>query len=230
MFTLSTEKRDARKGLAKLRKEGKMPAVFYGSKTASMPVSVSAKDFQKIWHDAGESSVIALETPSGKVDVLIHEVDLDPVRGEPIHADFYVIDAKKKVTVTVPIVFEGVSPAVKDLGGTLVKVMYEMEIEVLPKNLPREIKVDISALSDFDSQISIKDIALPESAEATDSPEEVIAMITQKAEEKEEVVAPIDLSAIEVEKKGKKEEDGGDEVASKETKDTKSDKTKSEKK
>lgn len=205
-----TEKRDARKGLAKLRKEGKMPAVFYGSKTTSTPVAILTKDFQKVWGEAGESSVIVLETPSGKVDALIHEVDLDPVRGEPIHVDFYVIDAKKKVTVTVPIVFEGVSPAVKDLGGTLVKVMYEMEIEVLPKNLPHEIKVDISMLKDFDSQISIKDIVLPESAKATDNPEEVIAMITQKAEEKEEAAAPIDLSAIEVEKKGKKEEEGGE--------------------
>lgn len=220
MFTLATEKREARKGLAKLRKEGRMPAVFYGSKTVSTPVAVLTKDFQKIWHDAGESSVISLETPQGKLDALINEVILDPVRGEPIHADFYVIDAKKKVTVTVPIVFEGVSPAVKDLGGTLVKVMYEMEIEVLPKNLPHEIKVDISALKDFDSQISIKDIALPESAEATNSPEEVVAMITQKAEEKEEVIAPIDLSAIEVEKKGKKEEEG-EEAVLKDTKETK---------
>ncbi|MBI2046251.1 MAG: 50S ribosomal protein L25 [Parcubacteria group bacterium] len=217
MFTLATEKRDAKKGLAKLRKEGRMPAVFYGSKTTSKPVSVSTKDFQKIWHEAGESSVIALETTEGKLDILIHEVTLDPVRGEPIHADFYVIDAKKKVTVTVPIVFEGVSPAVKDLGGTLVKVMYEMEIEVLPKHLPHEIKVDISTLKDFDSQISIKDIALPESAVATDNPEEVVAMITQKVEEKEEAPAPIDLSAIEVEKKGKKEEEGS-EAAPSETK------------
>ena len=217
MFTLATEKRDAKKGLAKLRKEGRMPAVFYGSKTASKPVSVLTNDFQKVWHDAGESSVIALETPEGKLDVLIHEVMLDPVRGEPIHADFYVIDAKKKVTVTVPIVFEGVSPAVKDLGGTLVKVMYEMEIEVLPKHLPHEIKVDISMLKDFDSQISVKDIVLPESAEATDNLEEVGAMVTKKAEEKEEAVAPIDLSAIEGEKKGKKEEEGS-EAAPSETK------------
>ena len=63
MFTLATEKRDAKKGLAKLRKEGRMPAVFYGSKTVSKPVSVLTNDFQKVWHDAGESSVIALETP-----------------------------------------------------------------------------------------------------------------------------------------------------------------------
>jgi large subunit ribosomal protein L25 len=208
MLILATKKRDAKKGLSKLRKEGEMPAVFYGSKTASTPIVVERKNFKKVLDEAGESSVIVLETSSGKLEVLIHEVDFDPVLGDPIHADFYVIDAKKKVTVTVPIVFEGISPAVKDLRGTLVKVMREIEIDVLPKHLPHEIKVDISALKDFDSHIFIKDIILPESAEASDSPEEVVAMVTQKEEEAEEPLVAPDLASIEVEKKGKKEEEG----------------------
>jgi len=194
------------KKLKKLRKNGKMPAVFYGSKSESTPITVDTKEFIKIWKEAGESSVISLETPNGAKDVLIQDVDIDPVRGIPRHTDFYVIDKDKKITVTVPVVFVGVSAAVKELNGTLVKVMHEIEIEVLPKHLPHELKADLSLLKDFESRISIKDIILPESAEAADDANETIALIVEQKEEEEKPEEAIDLSAIEVEKKGKQED------------------------
>ena len=131
-----------------------MPAVFYGPKEETTPVTISEKDFVKVWREAGESSVIELSGVGDAKEVLIHEVDVDPVSGTPRHADFYVIEKGKKVTVGIPLTFEGVAPAVKELGGILVKVMHEIEIEVMPKDLPHDIVVDISSPKHFDSQIN----------------------------------------------------------------------------
>jgi large subunit ribosomal protein L25 len=130
------------------------------------------------------------------------------VSSEVIHADFYVPEKGKKVEVEVPLEFVGVSTAVKDLGGTLVKVMHEIEVEALPKDLPHSIKVDISKLIDVEAQILAGDLALPEGVSLITEAEEVVASIAV-AEEEKEVAAPADLSQIELaEKKGKKEEEG----------------------
>jgi len=92
--------------------------------------------------------------------------------------------------------------------------MHELEIEALPKNLPHDIKVDISKLKTLSDQVLVKDIELPAGAKAVASPESVVAAISEQKEEKaEEVAAPVDLSAIEVEKKGKKEEEGAEAAA-----------------
>ncbi len=205
MFTLAAEKRDTSVDIKELRAGGKIPGVFYGAKTKSTPISISKIDFKKIWKEAGESSVITLHALGEEVDVLIHDVALDPVTDEPIHFDFYAIDKNKKVTVSVPLVFSGESLAVKNLGGTLVKVFYELEVEGLPKDLPHDVSVDLSLLTELDSHISVGDLKLPAGVVATAEPEETVASI---AEQKEEEIAPpeIDLASIEVEKKGKKEE------------------------
>ncbi len=205
MFTLDATTRDAKASLGFLRKEGKMPAVFYGLDKKSTPIALSESEFKKVWKKAGESSAITLSTPAGKLDTLIHDVQLDPVSGAPLHADFLVIDTKKAIQVAVQLEFEGEAPAVKNGTGTLVKVLHELEVEALPKDLPHTISVDISSLENTDSQILVKDLVLPAGVTAVNDGEEVVAAIALQQEEKEE--APVDLNAIEVEKKGKKEEE-----------------------
>jgi len=168
--------------------------------------------FEKTLKDAGESTILHLEGKDIDVDVLIHEVDLDPVTDKPRHADFYAIEKGKKLEIKIPLEFTGVAPAVKDLGGVLVKVMHEMEIEALPKDLPHKIEVDISKLATFDSVVTAADIKLPEGVTLKIKPEEVVASVY---EPKEEVVeaAPVDLSAIEVVKKGKEAKEGAEGAA-----------------
>jgi large subunit ribosomal protein L25 len=145
--------------------------------------------------------------PEGNIDVLIHEVQVDRVTDEPIHADFLAIDMKKKIRVKVPFIFEGVSNAVKSGIGNLVKVLYEVEIEALPVNLPHNLIVDISKLETLKDQVFISDIKLPAGIVVINNPTDVVCSIIEQVEEKEEViVVPADLSTIEVEKKGKKEE------------------------
>jgi large subunit ribosomal protein L25 len=213
MITLAAEKRDKSADLDTLRKAGKMPAVFYGKKTESTPITLGYKEFIKAWHTAGESGVITIKTPTDSVDALIKDVDIDPVHDTPRHADFYVFEKGKKIEVDVPLEFEGVSPAIKDLGGSLVKALHEVKIKADPMHIPHNLVVDISSLADFESQILAEAIKLPAGVELVELPTEVVAAIAKPREEKEEEAAPVDLSTIEVEKKGKQEEEGEAEAA-----------------
>jgi len=203
MLTLKAEKRDIHTKLETVREEGHIPAVFYGKKEASTAISIPRADFLKVWKEAGESSVVTLETPTGAKESLIQDVDLDPITGNPRHADFYVFEKGHRVEVELPLEFVGISPAVKDLGGTLVKVLHELNVVAMPKDLPHNINIDISVLAEFGAQIQASDIVLPTGVEFTGNPEEVIALVSAPREEKEEEPAPVDLSQIEVEKKGK---------------------------
>ncbi len=137
--------------------------------------------------------------------------------GEPRHADFYIIEKGKKVKVNIPLVFTGVSPAVKDKGAILVKVARELEIEASPRELPHELTVDISLLVDFSSVVHAHDIKLPPGVTLISGGLEIIASVSEAKEEVEEV-KPIDMSAIEVTKKGKEAKEGGEEVAEADTK------------
>lgn len=207
MINLDAQLRDKAVSLDTLKKEAKMPAVFYGKKTESTPISILKKDFIAVWKKAGESGVVTIKTPKGTVDTLIQDVDVDPVTDIPRHADFYVFEKGKKVEVSVPLEFVGVSPAVKDLGGLLVKSLHDLKISADPQHIPHNIDVDISSLVDFSSQILASQIKLPSGVELVENPEEVVASASAPREELVEESAPVDLSAIEVEKKGKKDEE-----------------------
>lgn len=207
MITLSAEKRDLKQDVDALRKSGKLPAVFYGPKEKSTPITVSMTDFIKAFRKAGESSVVVLKEGNDEHETLIHDVDVHPLTGAPRHADFYVLEKGKKVKVDVQLVFVGVSPAVKDLAGILVKVLREVEVEAAPKDLPHELKVDVSSLAELTSVITAKDIKLPAGVTLVTKEDEIVASIAVAKEEVEEV-KPIDMSAIEVEKKGKEAKEG----------------------
>lgn len=190
------------------KKEGFIPAVFYGAHAASTPVFINAIEFGKALAYAGESSSIELVTEHGTENVMIQDVQFDPVKNTPIHADFYVIEKGQKVHVKTPIEFIGESQAVKD-GGVLVKVMHELSIEGEPAKLPASFTVDISSLATKDDVIKVGDLKLPAGVELYHiTTDDVIASIAEAKEEEEAAPAEVDLSAIEVEQKGKKEEEG----------------------
>lgn len=209
MFNLKSQAREKNASTGFLRKSGLLPAVFYGPKAKTTSITIPAIDFRKVWREAGESSIITLETPTGKVSTLIHDVQFDPVKGDPIHADFYVIEEGKEVEIDVPIEFTGVAPAAKELGATLIKVLHELSIKAMPKDLPHSIAVDVSSLVQLENQILVKDIVIPKGVTVLTHLDEVVASLAAARTQEEETVAePVDLSAIEVEKKGKKEEEG----------------------
>lgn len=207
MFVIKATKRNEGVNVDTLRKTGEIPAVFYGAGKTSTSISISIIDFKKIWREAGESSTVKISMGDNNIDALIHEVQVHPVTEEPIHVDFLAVDMNKKIKVNVPLEYIGISNAVKNGLGNLVKVLHEVEVEALPKNLPHNLEVDISKLETTEDQIFVSNIKLPTGVVIITEGHEVVASIVLQVEEKEEVVAPIDLSAIEVEKKGKKEEE-----------------------
>ncbi len=205
-LTLTANKRSKADRLEAIRIKGMIPAVVYGARVENTSISVPSVSFEKTLKMAGESSTIVLDLEGTKIDVLIHDVQVDPIKGHPIHIDFLAVDMNKPVEVQVPLEFSGISQAEKDGLGTLVKVMHEIEIKALPKDLPHSIIVDISSLVTLSDQIHVKDLKVAKEISILTDENEVVALVAAAKAEKVEDEAPVDLSSIEVEKKGKKEE------------------------
>lgn len=198
MLKLEALKRDTNENLTIMRDGGIIPAVFYGPKEESTPIKIEAAKFDKVFKEAGESTVFVLSVDGEDHEVLVHAVDRHPVSENVQHVDFYVIEKGKKVTVDVPIEFEGVSPAEK-AGNILVKVMHELEIEAMPKDLPHELVVNIESLAQVGDQILAKDIKLPNGVELVTGEDEPVALIQEAKEESlDEPVEGPDMDSIAV--------------------------------
>ena len=206
MITLEAKTREitGKKAGSTLAKEGRIPAVLYGAKREALSISLPLAEFKKVLRDAGESSVIELSGLGSSIQALIHDVDVDPVTSLPRHADLLAVAKGAKVEVAVPLTFVGEAPAVK-AGARLVKVMHELEVSADAAHLPHEIEIDVSVLENDGDQIHVRDIKLPSGVEVMVDGEEVV-VLAQIAEEESEESATLDISAIEVEKKGKTEE------------------------
>lgn len=189
-----------------LAKEGVIPAVVYGPKQEAISISVPLLALEAILRHGGESSLITLAGLEKPVQALIHDLDRDPVTHAPRHVDFYAVEKGAKVTVSVPLSFVGESMALKS-GANLVKVLHEVEIEADATKLPSEIEVDISPLAAEGDQIHVSDLKAPSGVTILTPGDEVLALAQAVAEETEEETAALDMSAIEVEQKGKAEEE-----------------------
>ena len=174
-----------------LRKEGLIPAELYGHGVKNLHLTLSAKEFQKVFKETGESTVVNLVTEDKKtLPVMIHEVKTDTLSGKILNIDFYQIKMSEKIRVHTPIEFIGESPAVKTFGGILVKTLQEIEVEALPQDLPRRLQVDLILLDEIGKNISVKDLKISDKAKFFVSPETIIATVIEaKAEEVTEKVA-----------------------------------------
>lgn len=187
------------------KKEGFILGVYYGAHAKSTPIFVDVKEINKVVASEGTSGTFTLTTEHGKETAMIKDIARHPVKNNITHVDFYILEKGQKAHVKLPIIFVGESQAVKD-GGVLVKVLHELSVEGEPSALPHEVTADTSLLATEASNIFVKDIALPKGVTLYHvNTDDVVASISV-AEELGEI-ATIDLSAIEVEKKGKKEED-----------------------
>ncbi|MCS6789074.1 MAG: 50S ribosomal protein L25 [Patescibacteria group bacterium] len=200
-----------RKNLGKkvknLRNQGLIPAELYGHNISNMHLVVNFKDFNNVYRQAGESSIINLVIEDDKsknnIPVLIHDIQRDYLNGNILHIDFYQIKMDEKIRTYVPLKFVGESPAVKNYGGILNKSMLEIEIEALPKDLPHEVEVDVSNLKELGQSIYVRDLKLPKGVRILiDLDNPVATVIAQK--EEEAITEPIDISSVKVESEEKK--------------------------
>src|SRR6187401_2640021 len=148
--TLQAEKRDGRgkNEARRLRASGRIPAVVYGAeKGKAVEIAVDPKTLLRILHsESGVNTLIGLKLEGGDTRVLVKEYQLDPIDHKLLHADFYQVAMDKTITVTVPIVVKGEPKGVKQQGGIVDFVHREIEVEVLPADIPENITVDISEL------------------------------------------------------------------------------------
>jgi large subunit ribosomal protein L25 len=190
-----------------IRAQDMIPAVYYGAGKDAVSISVPAKEFIKVYKEAGENTAVTLTIGAEKISTLIHDMQRDAVTDTITHVDFLIIDMKKEIEVAIPLEFTGTADAEKNGLGTVVKVIHEVEVKALPNDLPHNFEIDVTMLATLEDQIHVKDIKLPKGVTMITDGEEVVALVSSFSEEKEEQAVPVDLSAIEVEKKGKTEED-----------------------
>lgn len=194
-MNLEVEKRDANESAEELRSRGYAPAVFYGPKEEATPIMVNARKLAALWKEAGETTVIKLGGEGGDIDTLIKDIQVHPVTGTILHADFYALEKGKKVEISVPLEFVGLPPAEK-LGHVISKALHEVEIEVSPAELPHKLEVDISGLTNPGDHVTAGDIKLPPSATLKIDAEEIIASVTEHKEEAPEPAPAAEGEAV----------------------------------
>jgi len=214
---------EAGKNLNSFREKGLIPAVVYGHKVKPKNLWINYLDFKRVFDKAGESTVIELEIgEKEKVNALIHDSQSDPLTGRFSHIDFFQIRMDEEIETEVPIEFFGESPAVKELGGMLVKNMDAISVKCLPGNLPREFKVDISKIKTFDDHFKISDLEVPEKVEILAEADTVIALVAPPRTEEElaslEEKVEEDVTKVEGVVKETPTEEGGAEEKKKEEK------------
>ncbi len=214
MINLSAKvRKDFGKKVKKIRQKGIIPAVLYGPKIKNASLEVDLREFEKAYKASGESSLLQLSVGQEKFLVLINAVEIDCLSRKPLHIDFYQPRLDEEITAHIPLVFEGESEAIKNLGGTLVKNIHELEVKALPQNLPHEIKVDIGKLKTFEDNILVKDLLVPKEVKILKDPGETVIFVAEPEKVEEELAKPLEeeKAAEEVPVEGEKEPEAAEE-------------------
>jgi large subunit ribosomal protein L25 len=178
------------KHVARLRRAGQLPAVVYGHGVASTSVTIDAHDFELLRRKAGPNALVDLSVDGKKADpVLIHDVQVHPVTHRPLHVDLFLVQMTVELTVDVPLVAIGVSPAIENDGGTLLHAIESVRIRALPDHLPQSIEYSIESLVDFDTTIHVRDLAIPSDVTLLTDADEIVAKVQAPRVEVEEPTA-----------------------------------------
>ncbi|OHA68706.1 MAG: hypothetical protein A3A27_00245 [Candidatus Wildermuthbacteria bacterium RIFCSPLOWO2_01_FULL_47_18] len=204
-------RKEMKKGMDSLREQGKIPAVLYGPGRDTVSLVLEKKEFEKVFASAGESTLVSLSLDSQNLSVLIHDIQRDPVSSNILHADLYQPPLDKPITLAVPLVFEGIPVAVRDLAGTLLKNIQTVEVRALPKDLPHEIVVNVEGLATFEDKILRKALTGEGNFEILGNSEDIVAQVVPPAKVEEELAKSLeekvaDVELIEKERKEEEEE------------------------
>lgn len=182
-----------------LRRQGKVPAILYGHNVKPQPLAIDARTLQKVWHRAGQSHLVDLTLDGGRPrKVLIRELQVDPRSAHLVHVDLFAVNLREKLTVDIPIVPVGESPAVAvEKVGVLQQILTTLKIECLPGDIPAQLTVDVSDLAAIDEGVHVRDVPLPEGVSLAPgvSPDELVVKIApvrvaaEEAEEEEAAAA-----------------------------------------
>jgi len=211
MVEFKLEAKERNEKAKHIRNAGMIPAVIYGHNFDNISLAIDKIAFNRIFRDAGTSNLINLSIDEKKTfPVLIQDFQRDPINNDFVHIDLIKVNMKEEIETEIPLKFIGDAPAVLNLEGSLITPVDAVEVKCLPAALVPEFEVDLSGLDDFEKNIKISDIKIPEGIEILNDPEEIVAFVQEPRSEEElealneEVVE--DVEAVEVEEKGKEEE------------------------
>ncbi|MBT9132310.1 50S ribosomal protein L25 [candidate division NPL-UPA2 bacterium Unc8] len=204
-------KKTGKKASRRMFHAGRLPAILYGGGEALLPIDLSLQDCKVIIRQ--KHNVVNLKLNNAEIMVLVKEVQRHPVTGRLLHVDFYRIQQGKKLIVSVPIALTGEAPGVK-IGGVLEHMLWEVEVECLPKDIPEKIEIDVSSLNIGDA-LHVRDLTIGEGGKIVTNSEKTVISIVPPTVIKEEVL-PEEEEVVEEEKEevveGEKEEKRKEEV------------------
>lgn len=181
-----------------LRKQGMIPAVVYGHNKKTEHLAVGLADFSKAFKKAGESTLVDLVVDGQNKNVIIHNRQKHYLTGKFIHVDFYEVSMTEKLKARVALEFIGVPKAVKELGGILVTVLNEIEVECLPADLPHNIEVDIAGLNTFEDVIHVRDLKVSDKVAVLTLADEVVVKVSPPRDIEKELEPVVeDISKVE---------------------------------
>ncbi|WP_199690388.1 50S ribosomal protein L25/general stress protein Ctc [Roseburia sp. 1XD42-34] len=159
-----------------IRNSGRVPAVIYGKAKEAKSIAVNSVELIKTVRDEGRNAIISLHIEDEKpVDVMLHDYQIDPIRDELVHADFYIVDMAEEMDVEVNLRLEGEAKGTKD-GGVLQQPLYQLQVRAKPADIPEEIVVDVSDLGIGDS-IAVSDITIKGNFEILDEAVTTVATV-----------------------------------------------------
>lgn len=183
------------KKVKRLRREGLVPGVVYGPVIDNtISVSVERLGFEKFYMQHGHSTIFKLQWDGGEETVLIREVQVDPVRQDPLHIDFFAPNLRVKLRASVPVVLVNANP---DMAGILNTIYTEVEIEALPMDLPHQLEADISTLTEVGDHVRVGELMMPDGVELITDPEETIATVVAEAVEEEPEAEEVEGEVVE---------------------------------
>jgi large subunit ribosomal protein L25 len=191
--TLAAEHRELTgKKVARLRKTGRLPAVVYGHGVASDSISIDAHEFEQLRRHSGPNALVDLSVDGEKArPVLVSTVQIHPVDRRMLHVDLFVVRMTEELTVEVPLVATGESPAVTLQGGTLLHPIESVRVRALPDHLPQAIEYPVDSLIDFETTVHVRDLVIPADVTLLTDGDEIIAKV-QPPRVEEVVVVPVE--------------------------------------
>ncbi|MBC1922164.1 50S ribosomal protein L25/general stress protein Ctc [Listeria grayi] len=184
-IVLDIKKRETKphSNITEVRESGRIPAIVYGYQSENVPVSVDELDLLKLVRENGRNAVFTVNLDGKKVNVLLHDYQIDPLKNKLVHVDLLAVDMKAEVEAEVRIDLVGESTGVKE-GGVLQQVLHEVTVSATPDKLPESVEVDISELGIGDS-VEVSKISTSKAFEIITDGEEVIATVTAPRVEEE---------------------------------------------
>lgn len=168
-----------------LRREGFVPANLYGRKQDSLAVQMNDREIEHLLATHSRSQVVAVVVDGKEEPALIADVQRHPTRQHVLHVDFHRVALDQAVQVAVPLTFSGEAPAIRLHNAVILHNLTEVTLEGLPASIPSEIAVDVSVLSDADSAIYVRDLAIPAGLKAIADADELVAKAVHSTVESE---------------------------------------------